>query len=161
MNLDQLKSWGIQPLRSGKVRDLYTYQDELWIVASDRISAFDVILPNLIPGKGVLLTQIARQWFDRTRHLIPNHVISYDLPSGIDIPEWHGRLVRSKKTKVIPVECVARGYLAGSGWKEYQEFGTCGGHPLPKGLVESSELPQALFTPSTKAEEGHDENLTE
>jgi phosphoribosylaminoimidazole-succinocarboxamide synthase len=161
MNLEQLKSWGIEPLRSGKVRDLYTYQDELWIVASDRISAFDVILPNLIPGKGFLLTQIARQWFDRTGHLVPNHVISYDLPDGIDIPEWTGRIVRSKKTKVIPVECVARGYLAGSGWKEYQELGTCGGHPLPKGLQESSELPQVLFTPSTKAEEGHDENLTE
>lgn len=161
MNSEKLHSWGVQPLRSGKVRDLYTYQDELWIVASDRISAFDVILPNLIPQKGVLLTQIARHWFEKTKSLIPDHIISYDLPTGILIPEWEGRLVRSKKASVIPFECVARGYLAGSGWKEYQQSGTCGGFKLPPGLQESSELPEPLFTPATKAEVGHDENLTE
>lgn len=161
MNIDQLKAWGIQPLRSGKVRDLYQYQEELWIVASDRISAFDVILPNPVPGKGILLTQVARKWFERTQAMIPNHVLSYDLPPGINFPEWKGRLVRSKKAEVIPVECVARGYLAGSGWKEYQQQGTCGGFPLPAGLQESSELPEPLFTPATKAETGHDENLTE
>ncbi len=160
MNLPQPDLPGLRSLRSGKVRDLYTWNDELWIIASDRLSAFDVILPDPIPGKGILLTQLSRLWFDRTRHLCPNHILHYDLPEGVHFPAWEGRLVRAKKTEVIPVECVARGYLSGSGWKEYRQFGTCGGFPLPKGLQESSELPEPLFTPTTKAEAGHDEALT-
>jgi phosphoribosylaminoimidazole-succinocarboxamide synthase len=157
------ESYGIAKLRSGKVRDLYAWRDELWIVASDRLSAFDVILPTPIPDKGKLLTRLSRHWFDLLRPLAPNHVLSYDLPEGIDLPEFAGRLVRARKCEVIPVECIARGYLSGSGWKEYQASGTVGGYPMPAGLQESSKLPQTLFTPSTKADvgAGHDENVTE
>ena len=154
------ESYGIRKLRSGKVRDLYQWNDELWLIASDRISAFDVIMPNPIPGKGVILTQMARFWFEKTATLCPNHVIAYDLPPEIKLPEWEGRLCRSKLAKLIPVECVARGYVAGSGWKEYRESGTVGGFSVPAGLRESEKLPEPLFTPATKAEEGHDENLT-
>jgi phosphoribosylaminoimidazole-succinocarboxamide synthase len=154
------ESYGIQKLRSGKVRDLYQWNDELWLIASDRISAFDVIMPNPIPGKGVILTQMARFWFEKTAALCPNHVIGYDLPPNIHLPEWEGRLCRCKLAKLIPVECVARGYVAGSGWKEYRESGTVGGFSVPAVLQESDKLPEPLFTPATKAEEGHDENLT-
>jgi len=158
-----LASYGIAKLRSGKVRDLYAWRDELWIVASDRLSAFDVILPTPIPDKGKLLTRLSRHWFDLLEPLAPNHVLSYDLPEGIALPEFAGRLVRARKCEVIPVECIARGYLSGSGWKEYQASGTVGGYPMPAGLQESSRLPQTLFTPSTKADvgAGHDENVTE
>jgi len=156
----QLKTHGITALRSGKVRDLYLWHDELWLVASDRISAFDVILPTPIPQKGMILTQLSRHWFEITKHLCPNHIISYVLPEGVKIPEWKGRLARARQLKVIPVECVARGYLEGSGWREYQEKGTVGGFPLPTGLKQCAKLPEPLFTPATKAEEGHDENLT-
>jgi phosphoribosylaminoimidazole-succinocarboxamide synthase len=151
----------LKKLRSGKVRDLYAYGDELWLVASDRLSAFDVILPNPIPGKGKILTQLARHWFQHTHSLCPNHVIGYDLPTGVGEPDWAERTVRTKRCEVIPVECVARGYVAGSGWKEYQQCGTVGGFKVPAGLLESAQLPQPLFTPATKAEEGHDQNLTE
>ena len=156
---EDLAFFGITPLRSGKVRDLYRYKDEIWLVASDRISAFDCIMPTLIPRKGIILTQLSRFWFDQTRAIIPNHVISYDVPPELPLPWWEGRLVRAKLSEVIPVECVARGYLAGSGWKEYEEHGTVGGHPVPPGLKESSELPQPLFTPAAKIDT-HDENLT-
>lgn len=151
----------LKKLRSGKVRDLYAYGDELWLVASDRISAFDVILPNPIPGKGRVLTQLARHWFLLTAELCPNHVLSYDLPPGVGEAEWKDRTVRTKRCDVIPVECVARGYVAGSGWKEYQQAGTVGGFRVPAGLKESAQLAQPLFTPATKAVEGHDQNLSE
>lgn len=156
----QLQTWGIQKLRSGKVRDLYSWRDELWLIASDRISAFDVILPNPLPGKGKILTQLARHWFELTTSICSNHVIGYELPEGIIIPEWEGRMVRCRRAELIPMECVARGYIAGSGWKEYRERGTVGGFALPAGLKESDRLPEPLFTPATKAETGHDENLT-
>jgi phosphoribosylaminoimidazole-succinocarboxamide synthase len=157
----QIERLGVKPLRSGKVRDLYQWRDELWLVASDRISAFDVIMPTPIPGKGEILTRLSRRWFELTADICPNHVIGYDLPAGIDIPEWKGRVARCRKLEVIPMECVARGYLEGSGWKEYQQNGTVGGFPLPKGLKQCDKLPEPLFTPATKAEEGHDMNLTQ
>ncbi len=150
----------ITKLRSGKVRDLYQYHDEIWLVASDRISAFDVILPTPIPDKGVILTQLSRHWFEITKGLCPNHIIGYDIPADVKIPELKGRLMRARKVEIIPFECVARGYLTGSALKEYKEKGTVGGHPMPAGLVESSQLPTPVFTPATKAEEGHDVNLT-
>lgn len=158
-----LSDYGITPLRSGKVRDLYSWNDELWIVASDRLSAFDVILPTPIPDKGKILTQLSRRWFDLLKPLVPNHVLSYDLPDGVSVPEFEGRLVRAKKCQVIPLECIARGYVSGSGWKEYQQSGTVGGYRLPAGLRESDRLPAPLFTPSTKADvgAGHDENVNE
>ncbi len=150
----------LKKLRSGKVRDLYEYHDEMWLVASDRISAFDVILPTPIPDKGVILTQLSRHWFELTKSICPNHIISYDVPAELTIPEWKGRLMRARKLEIIPFECVARGYLAGSGLKEYKEKGTVCGHVVPEGLQESSQLPQPIFTPATKAEAGHDMNLT-
>ncbi|PAW79222.1 MAG: phosphoribosylaminoimidazolesuccinocarboxamide synthase [Verrucomicrobia bacterium Tous-C9LFEB] len=150
----------LKKLRSGKVRDLYEYHDEMWLVASDRISAFDVILPTPIPDKGVILTQLSRHWFELTKSICPNHIISYDVPAELTIPEWKGRLMRARKLEIIPFECVARGYLAGSGLKEYKEKGTVCGHVVPAGLQESSQLPQPIFTPATKAEAGHDMNLT-
>jgi phosphoribosylaminoimidazole-succinocarboxamide synthase len=156
----KLTAFGVKKLRSGKVRDLYHWQNELWLVASDRISAFDVILPTPIPGKGKILTQLARLWFNLTERICSNHVISYDPPPGIDLSEWKDRFVRARMLEVIPVECVVRGYLAGSGWKEYQKDQRVGGFKLPANLLESSELPEPLFTPATKAETGHDENLT-
>ncbi len=156
-----LEAYNIERLRSGKVRDLYTWRGEFWIVASDRLSAFDVILPSAIPDKGRLLTRLSRHWFELLSGLVPNHVLSYDLPEGVVIPEWEGRLVRARRCRVIPVECIARGYVSGSGWKEYQMRGTVGGYVLPPGLLESSQLPHPLFTPSTKAEAGHDENIDE
>lgn len=150
----------LKKLRSGKVRDLYEYNDEMWLIASDRISAFDVILPTPIPDKGVILTQLSRHWFELTKTICPNHIISYDVPAELTIPEWKGRLMRARKLEIIPFECVARGYLAGSGLKEYKEKGTVCGHIVPEGLQESSQLPQPIFTPATKAEAGHDMNLT-
>ncbi len=160
MNQQQLDRYEIKTLRSGKVRDLYQWRDELWLVASDRISAFDVIMPTLIPDKGIILTQMSKRWFALTEKICPNHVISFDLPNEVDLPEWRGRLTRCRRAKVVPVECVARGYIAGSGWKEYQTSGTVGGYEVPPNLHECARLPEPLFTPATKAEEGHDENLT-
>jgi phosphoribosylaminoimidazole-succinocarboxamide synthase len=160
MDASLLNHYHIKSLRSGKVRDIYEWRDELWLIASDRISAFDVILPTLIPGKGIILTQMSKRWFQLTETICPNHVISFDLPQEIDLPQWKGRITRCRKAKVIPVECVARGYIAGSGWKEYQACGTVGGFPLPAGLPECARLPEPLFTPATKAEEGHDVNLS-
>lgn len=158
-------------LRSGKVRDIYEVDaDRLMIVASDRISAFDCILPQPIPDKGRVLTQISRFWFDRFSAIVGNHLIAAD---PADFPEdvrsrfsaetlerldLRSMLVR--KAEVVPFECVVRGYLAGSGWKEYQQTGSICGHRLPEGLVESSRLPEPIFTPATKAEEGHDINVS-
>jgi len=151
---------GVKLLRSGKVRDIYTRQDEIWLVASDRISAYDVIMPTPIPDKGKILTALSRHWFTITENLCPNHILGYDLPAGVELPEFEGRLTRARPCEIFPVECVARGYLAGSGWEEYRASGTVGGHAAPKGLRESDRLPEPLFTPARKNDRGHDENLT-
>jgi phosphoribosylaminoimidazole-succinocarboxamide synthase len=148
-------------LRRGKVRDIYAWRDEIWLVASDRISAYDVIMPTPIPDKGKILTALSRHWFELTASLCPNHVLGYDLPADVDQPEFAGRLTRARRVEIVPIECVARGYLAGSGWEEYRVHGTVGGHPLPTGLRESDKLPKPLFTPARKNDEGHDENLTD
>ncbi|MBZ5640920.1 MAG: phosphoribosylaminoimidazolesuccinocarboxamide synthase, partial [Acidobacteriia bacterium] len=153
------------PLRGrGKVRDVYEIGDALLIVATDRLSAFDYVLPNPIPDKGKVLNQISLFWFGRTAPLVPNHVITAD-PAAFPEPlRPHARLLDGRATLVrklamVPVECVARGYLAGSGWKEYLERGTVCGITLPPGLRESDRLPEPIFTPATKAETGHDENI--
>ncbi|VTR95399.1 phosphoribosylaminoimidazole-succinocarboxamide synthase : Phosphoribosylaminoimidazole-succinocarboxamide synthase OS=Blastopirellula marina DSM 3645 GN=purC PE=3 SV=1: SAICAR_synt [Gemmata massiliana] len=148
--------------RHGKVRDVYDLGDKLVIVATDRISAFDYILPTPIPGKGAILTALTLFWLKQLN--IPNHLISADLshmPPAFQRDELAGRAMLVKKTTVVPVECVARGYLAGSGWKEYQAHGTVCGIPLPPGLQLASKLPEPIFTPATKAEDGeHDENIS-
>ncbi len=151
--------------KQGKVRDIYQLEDKLLIVASDRISAFDYVLPSLIPNKGKVLTQLSKFWFDFTSLVCPNHLLSTeveDFPPIIhkykDILEKRSMLV--KKTEVIPVECVVRGYLAGSGWKEYKSTGKISGIKLKKGLKESDKLEESVFTPATKAEEGHDINIS-
>jgi phosphoribosylaminoimidazole-succinocarboxamide synthase len=149
---------GFRKLKSGKVRELFDLGRSLLIVATDRISAFDVVLPNPIPEKGRVLTALSVFWFERTRHIIENHLLSADSPR---IPAaLHGRSMLVRKCRPLPIECVVRGYLAGSGWKQYQQTGTVCGLRLPPGLVESSPLPEPIFTPATKAETGHDENLS-
>ena len=151
------------PKRSGKVRDIYELPDQLLIVATDRISAFDVVMPNGIPDKGRVLTQISAFWFDLLADVTPNHLISTalkDLPGDCQDEEIEGRFMLCRKCKVVPIECVVRGCLAGSGWKEYKESGTVCGIALPEGLKQCSELPEPIFTPSTKAERGHDENIS-
>jgi len=148
----------------GKVRDIYEAgSDSLVMVASDRISAFDVVLPTPIPRKGQVLTGLSLFWFDQVKDLVPNHLITADyreFPEGFREPELAGRAMLVKRAEVVPIECVARGYLSGSGWKEYMGSGTVCGIELPGGLTESDRLPQPIFTPSTKATEGHDENIT-
>lgn len=152
------------PCRRGKVRDVYDLGDKLAIVATDRISAFDWVMPNGIPGKGRVLTAMTLFWLDRLK--VPNHLVGAelaDLPAPFRLlPEvFAGRTMLVRKTEVVPVECVARGYLAGSGWKEYRASGTVCGIPLPPGLQEASRLPDPIFTPATKAEQGlHDENIS-
>lgn len=155
---------GYTLLRRGKVRDVYDAGEHYLIVATDRISAFDVVLPNGIPGKGRVLTQISVHWFRQVADIIENHIIATevdDFPAPLrahrDVLEGRSMLV--KKASVLPVECIVRGYLSGSGWKEYQKTGAVCGIPLPAGLVESSRLEAPIFTPSTKAEEGHDVNI--
>jgi phosphoribosylaminoimidazole-succinocarboxamide synthase len=149
----------------GKVRDIYDAGDAgLILVASDRISAFDVVLPNPIPDKGRVLTGLSLFWFERTADLVANHLVTADrtrfpMPFGDDL-ELSGRAMLVRRADVVPVECVARGYLSGSGWKEYQQRGSVCGVSLPSGLVESDRLPEAIFTPTTKAAEGHDLPLT-
>lgn len=157
---DRLSQGGVKLLRSGKVRNIYTWRDEIWLVASDRISAYDVIMPTPIPDKGKILTTLSRHWFTLTEKLCPNHVLGYDLPDGVRLPEFEGRLTRARRCDIFQVECVARGYLAGSGWEEYREHGTVGGHRVPGGLRESDKLPEPLFTPARKNDHGHDENMT-
>ena len=149
----------------GKVRDIYEAGDDhLVMVTSDRISAFDVVLPDPIPDKGRVLTGLSLFWFDRTADIVPNHLVTADvreMPAPFsDHAELAGRTMHVRKAEMIPVECVARGYLAGSGWKEYRADGTVCGIPLPEGLVESAELPEPIFTPATKAQTGHDENIS-
>lgn len=155
---------GLPKVRSGKVREMFDLGDALLMVATDRISAFDVIMPNGIPRKGEVLTQISYFWFDRFASLAPNHLlIDRDDPFPEPLRPYADRLVgRSmvvKKAQPLAIECVVRGYLAGSGWKEYRRDGTVCGIRLPAGLTESAELPEPIFTPATKAEEGHDENI--
>ena len=160
VNISQLKR-----LHSGKVRDTYELADELLMVASDRLSAFDVILPDAIPNKGRVLTRLSAFWFDRTGHIVPNHLVSTDLG---DLPaelQPHAELLRDrfmivKRADRIDVECVVRGYVAGSAWAEYEKSGTVCGQQLPGGLRESDRLPEPIFTPATKADEGHDENIS-
>ncbi|MBX9678830.1 MAG: phosphoribosylaminoimidazolesuccinocarboxamide synthase [Gemmataceae bacterium] len=151
------------PRRQGKVRDVYDLGDRLVIVASDRISAFDWILPTGIPAKGRLLTAMTEFWLRFLK--IPNHLISSRIeempaPFQAEADELHGRTMLVRKTKVVPIECVVRGYLAGSGWKEYRASGTVCGQSLPGGIRECEQLPEPIFTPATKAESGHDENIS-
>jgi phosphoribosylaminoimidazole-succinocarboxamide synthase len=151
------------PCRRGKVRDVYDLGDTLAVVATDRISAFDWVMPTGIPGKGRLLTAMTKFWFGWLG--VPNHLISDavdDLPESFRLQRdvFEGRTMLVRKARVVPVECVARGYLAGSGWKEYRQSGTVCGVPLPAGLREADRLPEPIFTPATKADEGHDENIS-
>jgi len=151
------------PVRRGKVRDIYDLGDRLLLVSTDRISAFDWVLPTAIPDKGRVLTQIAAFWFrllGGPNHLITTDVDKMDLPPEADRRELAGRSTLCRKTEVVPIECVVRGYLAGSGWKEYQQSGTVCGIKLPAGLIESSRLDEPIFTPATKAATGHDENIS-
>ena len=160
---------GLKLMRRGKVRDVYDLGEKLLIVASDRLSAFDVILPNPIPGKGKILTTAALFWFDLTKDVVANHLITAnfeeivkELPNGVALDRnwFDGRMMLVHKAKRVDAECVARAYLAGSGWKEYKSTGMVGGHNLPKGLLEAAKLPETIFTPATKADKGHDENIT-
>ncbi|HEX7324418.1 MAG TPA: phosphoribosylaminoimidazolesuccinocarboxamide synthase [Rhodanobacteraceae bacterium] len=157
---------GLELLHRGKVRDVYALPDErLLIVASDRLSAFDVVLPDPIPGKGEMLTQISNFWFAKTAHLVPNHLTGTDvasvLPHGVDASVYAKRAVVVKRLKPVPIEAIARGYLAGSGWKDYQRTGALCGIKLPTGLQQAQKLPEPIFTPSTKAPKGtHDANIS-
>ena len=156
---------GVKKLRSGKVRDIFDLGDALLLVASDRISAFDVIMPNGIPRKGEVLTQISHFWFEKFASLVPNHLLAKaNDPLPKNLQPFADKLARRsmivKKAKPLAVECVVRGYLSGSGWKEYKKSQTVCGIQLPAGLTESAELPEPIFTPSTKAEVGHDENIS-
>ncbi len=152
------------PLRSrGKVRDLYEFGDRLLIIATDRLSAFDVVLPTPIPDKGRVLTQLSLFWFERLRDVVPNHVLSSsEFPEELAAyrEQLEGRSMLVRRTQPVPIECVVRGYLAGSGWKDYRATGKVCGIALPAGLRESERLPQAIFTPATKATSGHDENIS-
>ena len=154
-------------IRRGKVRDVYAIDDErLLIVATDRISAFDCVLPTPIERKGEVLTALSQFWFDKLGHVVANHLLTSDVDQMPEIVRRHSdtlarRSMLVRRAEVFPVECVVRGYLVGSGWKDYLKTGEVCGHKLPAGLLESAELPEPLFTPSTKAEQGHDENISE
>lgn len=154
----------MKKISSGKVREIYEVDDDkLMLVVSDRISAFDVILPNEVPDKGKILNKISEFWFDYTKDFVKNHVISTDLsefPEEFQKEEFKDRSMLVKKLKMLPIECIVRGYITGSGWKSYKENGTVCGIELPEGLQESEKLPEPIFTPSTKAAEGHDENIS-
>src|SRR5262245_20846728 len=158
---------GLQLLRRGKVRDVYLVdEDRLLIVATDRISAFDCVLPTPIERKGEVLTALSQFWFDKLGHIVPNHLLTTNIDEMPEAVRSHaqtlkGRSMLVRRGEVFPVECVVRGYLVGSGWKDYLKTGEVCGIKLPAGLRESEELPQPLFTPSTKAEQGHDENISE
>lgn len=143
-------------LHSGKIREVYADGDDILLVASDRVSVYDVVLPTPIPSKGKILTQLSLWWFDQLADIVPNHVIS-----ATDVPaDWAGRAIRCKKLNMIQVECIARGYLAGLGLESYKATGEISGIPIPAGLTEGSRLPEPVFTPTTKAAEGHDEFIT-
>ena len=161
----QLDLPGIKKVRSGKVREVYDLGDSFLLVASDRISAFDVIMPNGIPRKGEVLTQISHFWFEKFADLVPNHLLAKaNEPLPANLQPFAAQLARRsrivKKAKPLAIECIVRGYLSGSGLKEYKKSQTVCGIQLPAGLVDSSELPEPIFTPSTKAEAGHDENIS-
>src|SRR2546425_16871 len=158
MTISQIDLPGIPKLKSGKVREIFDLGDALLFVATDRLSAFDVVLPDPIPEKGRVLTALSEFWFGKTAHIVENHFLSSDSPR---IPAAaRGRSMLVRKCRPLPIECVVRGYLAGSGWKEYKQSRVVCGVKLPDGLVESSQLPQPIFTPATKAETGHDENIS-
>ncbi|MDP2321819.1 MAG: phosphoribosylaminoimidazolesuccinocarboxamide synthase [Acidobacteriota bacterium] len=157
---------GLSLVRRGKVRDVYAIDDALILVATDRISAFDYVLGSGIPDKGRVLNQLSAFWFARTGHIVPNHMLSIDVAAYPAAAQRHaaqleGRSMLSRRTMPLPVECVARGYLSGSGWKDYQATGEVCGIKLPVGMRESDRLPEPLFTPATKADSGHDENISE
>jgi phosphoribosylaminoimidazole-succinocarboxamide synthase len=161
----QLDLPGIKKVRSGKVREVFDLGDRFLLVASDRISAFDVIMPNGIPHKGAVLTQISHFWFEKFAALVPNHLLAKaNDPLPANLQPYADKLAKRsmivKKAKPLAIECIVRGYLSGSGLKEYKKSQTVCGIQLPAGLVDSSELPEPIFTPSTKAEEGHDENIS-
>jgi phosphoribosylaminoimidazole-succinocarboxamide synthase len=156
---------GLKLYAKGKVRDVYSIEDRLLIVATDRISAFDYILPTGIPDKGKVLTQLSVFWFEFLREVVPSHFLTakveeYPAAARLFDAELEGRSMLVTRAKMVEIECVARGYLAGSGWKEYRETGAVCGVPLPPGLNESSQLPEPIFTPATKAQSGHDENIS-
>ena len=154
----------MKPVKEGKVREIYDNGDSLIMVATDRISCFDVILHNNVDKKGVVLTKISEFWFDMTKDIVPNHLISTDtadMPEFFRKPEFEGRSMMCRKLDMFPVECIVRGYITGSGWASYQKNGTVCGIRLPEGLKESDKLPEPIYTPSTKAEIGdHDENIS-
>ncbi len=154
----------MKPIKEGKVREVYDNGDSIIMVATDRISAFDVILKNKISHKGSILTQMSKFWFDYTSDLVPNHMISVDvkdMPEFFQNKEYEGKSMMCKKLQMIPIECIVRGYITGSGWASYKENGTVCGIKLPAGLKESEKLPEVIYTPSTKAEIGdHDENIS-
>ncbi len=156
---------GDVPVRRGKVRDVYDLGDEVLLVATDRISAYDVVLPSLIPGKGEMLTRLSRFWFELLASDFPHHlieVIEDSAPPGLEehLAQLRLRTMRCKKCEVVPIECVVRGYLTGSGWKDYQRTGSVCGVELPAGLQQCAQLPEPIFTPATKADVGHDENIS-
>lgn len=154
----------MKPMKEGKVREVYDNGDSIIMVATDRISAFDVILKNKIVDKGAILTQMSKFWFDYTKDIVPDHMISVDvkdMPEFFQNEEYDGKSMMCKKLQMLPIECIVRGYITGSGWASYQKNGTVCGITLPAGLQESEKLPEAIYTPSTKAEIGlHDENIS-
>ncbi len=166
MAISETEFKGVRLLHRGKVRDIYDAGDMILIVATDRLSAFDVVLPTPIPDKGRILTQLSLFWFDKLGHIVPNHLVTADVKDYP--PEFQpysnileGRSMLVKKAEPLPIECIVRGYITGSGWKDYQKTGSICGIKLPAGLKESERLPEPLFTPSTKAEAGsHDENIS-
>jgi len=145
----------VELIRQGKVRDVYADGDDLILVASDRVSVYDVVLPTPIPDKGAILTQLSLWWFAQLTDLVSNHVVNEDVP-----PEWKGRAIRCRRLNMVPVECIARGYLAGLGLESYRATGSISGVQFPPGLMEADRLPEPVFTPTTKAEVGHDEFMT-
>jgi phosphoribosylaminoimidazole-succinocarboxamide synthase len=164
MTLTTIEAPGLRLFRRGKVRDTFELPDgTLLMVASDRISAFDVVLPTAIPGKGAVLTQMSRWWFARTASQVPNHLLDdpgAEVTDALDWPALRPRSMRVARAERVDVECVVRGYLAGSGWQEYRTDGTLAGEPLPPGLLESARLPSPRFTPAVKNDGGHDENIS-
>lgn len=153
----------MKQIGKGKVRDIYDVGDKLVLVTSDRVSAFDVVLPNTVPHKGTVLNRLSAFWFDFTNKVIPNHMISItnaDMPAEFQTEEFEGCCMLVKKLKMLPVECIVRGYITGSGWESYQKNGSVCGIKLPDGLQESEKLPVPIYTPTTKATEGHDEHIS-
>ncbi len=154
----------MKPMKEGKVREVYDCGENIVMVATDRISAFDVILKNKIENKGKILTQMSRFWFDYTQDIVPNHMVSVDpadMPAFFQSPEYAGKSMMCRKLSMLPIECIVRGYITGTGWASYQKNGTVCGIELPEGLVESDKLPEPIYTPTTKAEIGlHDEHIT-